>query len=56
MSVSVFALPNREQLLTKVCQDAKVAVESLPDTLKIMSMVYDRTQDLYTNYDLHGLP
>lgn len=56
VAVSVFALPARDQLLTKVCANVQEAIDSLPQTLTIMSTVYDRTQDLYTKYDLHGLP
>lgn len=56
VACSVFALPTRDALLNRVCSNVQEAVDSLPQTLKIMSVVYDRTQDLYTKYDLHGLP
>ncbi|KFB43849.1 AGAP005990-PA-like protein [Anopheles sinensis] len=55
-NVAMYALPNRDQLLDKVCMDATVAIKLLPDMLSVTRDVYNRTQDLYTKYDLHGLP
>lgn len=52
----MYALPNRDQLLKKVCQDAEKAVEVLPTMLNVTKMVYDRTENMYTSFDLHGLP
>lgn len=54
--MSVFALPTRDNLLNKVCANVDEAIISLPETLKVMSVVYDRTQEMYTKYDLHSLP
>lgn len=56
VAVSVFALPTRDNLLNKVCANVDEAIISLPETLKVMSVVYDRTQEMYTKYDLHSLP
>uniref|UniRef100_A0A182JN07 Glycolipid transfer protein domain-containing protein n=1 Tax=Anopheles atroparvus TaxID=41427 RepID=A0A182JN07_ANOAO len=55
-NVAMYALPNRDQLLDKVCMDATVAIKLLPEMLAVTRNVYNRTQDLYTKYDLHGLP
>ncbi|XP_058125421.1 ceramide-1-phosphate transfer protein [Anopheles ziemanni] len=55
-NVAMYALPNRDQLLDKVCMDATIAIKLLPDMLSVTRDVYNRTQDLYTKYDLHGLP
>lgn len=55
-TVAMYALPNRDQLLEKVCVDAATAIQKLPEMLVVARQVYDRTQDLYTKYDLHGLP
>lgn len=52
----MYALPNREQLLKKVCQDADKAVEVLPSMLSVTKLVFDRTEKMYTDFDLHGLP
>lgn len=54
--VAMYALPNRDQLLEKVCMNAGEALVLLPDMLCVTRKVYDRTQELYTKYDLHGLP
>ncbi|GAB0086254.1 ceramide-1-phosphate transfer protein [Sergentomyia squamirostris] len=56
VSVAVYGLPTRDNLLDKVCQDKEAAVERLPTTLDILQKVYDRTQAMYTAHDLHGLP
>ncbi|XP_050098448.1 ceramide-1-phosphate transfer protein [Anopheles aquasalis] len=55
-NVAMYALPTRDQLLEKVCLDVTVAIDLLPEMLAVTRKVYDRTQDLYTKYDLHGLP
>uniref|UniRef100_A0A2M3ZAF8 Glycolipid transfer protein domain-containing protein n=1 Tax=Anopheles braziliensis TaxID=58242 RepID=A0A2M3ZAF8_9DIPT len=55
-NVAMYALPTRDQLLEKVCLDMTVAIDLLPEMLAVTRKVYDRTQDLYTKYDLHGLP
>ncbi|XP_055702786.1 ceramide-1-phosphate transfer protein [Phlebotomus papatasi] len=56
VSVAVYGLPTRDQLLDRVCKDKQAAVEALPRTLEILKQVYDRTQSMYTAHDLHGLP
>uniref|UniRef100_A0A182WKL4 Glycolipid transfer protein domain-containing protein n=1 Tax=Anopheles minimus TaxID=112268 RepID=A0A182WKL4_9DIPT len=55
-TVAMYALPTRDQLLDKVCLDVTNAMKLLPEMLSVTRNVYDRTQDLYTKYDLHGLP
>ncbi|XP_055686650.1 ceramide-1-phosphate transfer protein [Lutzomyia longipalpis] len=56
VSVAVYGLPTRDNLLDRVCRDKNVAIEALPRTLEILKNVYDRTQSMYTAHDLHGLP
>ncbi|XP_052861498.1 ceramide-1-phosphate transfer protein [Anopheles cruzii] len=55
-NMAMYALPTRDQLLDRVCVDVSVAMKMLPEMLSVTRGVYDRTQDLYTKYDLHGLP
>ncbi|XP_035914203.1 LOW QUALITY PROTEIN: ceramide-1-phosphate transfer protein [Anopheles stephensi] len=55
-NVAMYALPTRDQLLAKVCADGAIAIKLLPEMLSVTRKVYDRTQELYTKYDLHGLP
>lgn len=54
--VAMYAMPTREQLLNKVCLDADRALETLPNVLMVAKVVYDRTEKLYSDYDLHSLP
>lgn len=54
--MAMYAMPNRDHLLEKVCLDASTAIKLLPEMLTVARQVYDRTQSLYTKYDLHGLP
>ncbi|XP_053685459.1 ceramide-1-phosphate transfer protein [Sabethes cyaneus] len=54
--VAMYALPTRDHLLEKVCVDANEAIVLLPEMLAVGRQVYDRTQALYTKFDLHGLP
>lgn len=54
--VAMYALPTREQLLNKVCHDVERSISILPDVLQISKVVYDRTEQLYTDRDLHALP
>lgn len=54
--VAMYTMPTRDQLLNKVCLDVKKAIELLPEMLETTKNVYDRTQQLFTDYDLHGLP
>jgi hypothetical protein len=55
-TVAMYALPTRDQLINKVCADVDVAFAVLPDMLESSKKIYDRTQNLYTVYELHGLP
>lgn len=55
-NVAMYALPTREQLLNKVCQDVERSTALLPDVLDISKTVYERTEELYTNFELHQLP
>lgn len=54
--VAMYAMPTREQLLNKVCLDVDQAIVILPDVLLVVETVYNRTEALYTEHDLHGLP
>lgn len=54
--MAMYAMPTREQLLTRVCLDVDQAIVILPDVLLVTQTVYDRTEQLYTDHDLHGLP
>lgn len=54
--VAMYALPTREQLLKKVCLDVEKAILILPDMLAVTKNVYDRTQKLFSDFDLHDLP
>uniref|UniRef100_A0A0K8TQX9 Putative cytoplasm n=1 Tax=Tabanus bromius TaxID=304241 RepID=A0A0K8TQX9_TABBR len=55
-NVAMYAMPTREQLLKKVCADMDRAIEVLPQMLEVTAKVYDRTDNLYTEFDLHSLP
>lgn len=54
--VAMYTMPTRDQLLNKVCLDVDLAIQLLPDMLQTTKNVYDRTQQLFTEFDLHGLP
>lgn len=54
--VAMYALPTREQLLNRVCIDVERSISILPDVLEISKVVYERTEQLYTDFDLHSLP
>lgn len=54
--VAMYTMPTREALLNKVCYDVDKSLSMLPDVLDISKTVYDRTEQLYTNFDLHSLP
>lgn len=54
--VAMYALPTREQLLKKVCHDVERSIVLLPDVLDISKTVYERTEQLYTEFELHELP
>lgn len=53
--IAMYALPTREQLLNKVCQDVERSIALLPDVLDISKTVYERTEQLYSDFDLHEL-
>jgi len=55
-NIAMYALPQRDQLLNKVCSDVQKSIEALPEMLKLTDTVYDRIDALYTVNDLHGLP
>lgn len=54
--VAMYALPTRDALLNKVCQDVEQSISILPNVLEISKIVYDRTEQMYTDFDLHSLP
>lgn len=54
--VAMYALPTQGELLKRVCCNPERVAEMLPEMLKNTKIVYDRTQALYTLYDLHHLP
>ncbi|KAJ6643928.1 Ceramide-1-phosphate transfer protein [Pseudolycoriella hygida] len=55
-TVAMYTMPTRDQLLNKVCLDVDFAIQLLPEMLETTKIVYDRTQQLFTDLDLHGLP
>lgn len=55
-NVAMLAMPTRDVLLKKVCTDIEKATKDLPRMLEMSKIVYDRTEELYTKYNLHSLP
>ena len=55
-NIAMYALPNRNNLLMKVCSDIDESIKNLPEMLQITNQVYDRVEALYTEFDLHELP
>ncbi|XP_026467671.1 ceramide-1-phosphate transfer protein-like [Ctenocephalides felis] len=58
-NVAMYTMPTREVLLKKVCgdeEDVQRAITVLPKMLSVTADVYKRTDDLYSNHDLHDLP
>lgn len=59
-TVAMYALPSRQDLLIKVCGNnaecIQRALDVLPKMLLAADEVYARTDQCYTEYDLHGLP
>lgn len=55
-TLAMHTLPTRDLLLEKVCVEASTAIRLLPEMLSAAREVYDRTQQLYTKFDLHALP
>lgn len=54
--MAMYTMPTRDHLLTKVCLDVENAIKILPDMLATTKILYDRTEKMYTDFDLHGLP
>lgn len=54
--LAMHVLPTRDDLLKKICVDVDKAIKALPDAIKVLEKVYDRTENLYTVFDLHSLP
>ncbi|BFG05745.1 ceramide-1-phosphate transfer protein [Drosophila madeirensis] len=54
--LAMYAMPSRGDLLDRVCHDVPSAVAMLPKMLQNTRKAYDRTEQLYTLYDLHNLP
>jgi hypothetical protein len=55
-NLAMYALPARDDLLTKVCDDVPKSVKLLPELLGYTDAVYDRIQALYMKNDLLALP
>lgn len=53
---AMHALPTRDVLLKKICVDVSKAIQALPTAIEVLKKVYDRTENLYTEFDLHSLP
>ncbi|XP_055387560.1 ceramide-1-phosphate transfer protein [Condylostylus longicornis] len=54
--LAMYTLPVQQDLLNKVCTDVEKSITNLPKMLRLTKVVYDRTHNLYTQFDLHGLP
>ncbi|EDW01216.1 ceramide-1-phosphate transfer protein [Drosophila grimshawi] len=56
--MAMYAMPTRGDLLKRVCRNVDVsrAVAKLPEMLQHMRIVYDRTEQLYAQEELHNLP
>ena len=54
--MAMYTLPTRDQLLNRVCLDVQQAIPLLPDMLAITKNVYELTEELYTQFNLHQLP
>ncbi|KAE8747046.1 hypothetical protein FOCC_FOCC006301 [Frankliniella occidentalis] len=59
-TVAMYALPTRKDLLIKVCGNndecVQRALDVLPKMILAADEVYARTEQCYTENDLHGLP
>ncbi|KAG5677449.1 hypothetical protein PVAND_007207 [Polypedilum vanderplanki] len=55
-NLAMYALPTRDDLLHKVCDDVPKSVKLLPEMLNYTDIVYDRIQALYKKNDLLALP
>lgn len=54
--IAMYTLPVQQDLLNKVCIDVDNAVLNLPKMLRLTKTIYDRTHNLYSEFDLHNLP
>ena len=57
--VALYSLPNRKDLIKKIAPDGieeSILKEKIEACVQKMDIVYKDIQDLYTKYDLHGLP
>ncbi|KAJ8946250.1 hypothetical protein NQ318_004619 [Aromia moschata] len=57
--IAIYTLPTREVLLKRVCgetENIQRAMDMLPKTLEVTSVVFNRIENLYAVHDLHTLP
>ncbi|XP_066597197.1 ceramide-1-phosphate transfer protein [Prorops nasuta] len=55
--VAMYTMPTRESLFKKVCGDqVQKNLDVLPKMLAVTADVFDRTDNLYVQHDLHSLP
>jgi len=58
--MAMYTMPNKQQLFEKVCGNdedfLKQSLINLPGALEIMNLVWDITDKVYTENDLHSLP
>ncbi|XP_029680667.1 ceramide-1-phosphate transfer protein [Formica exsecta] len=55
--VAMYAMPNREALLRKVCgENIQRNIDVLPKMLEVTADVFNRTDIIYESYQLHALP
>ncbi|XP_055859199.1 ceramide-1-phosphate transfer protein [Episyrphus balteatus] len=54
--VAMYAMPTKGELLKRVGVSQSRATEILPDMLKATKIVHNRTESLYTLFELHELP
>ncbi|XP_070168598.1 ceramide-1-phosphate transfer protein [Polyergus mexicanus] len=55
--VAMYAMPNREALLRKVCgENIQRNIDVLPKMLEVTADVFNRTDIIYETYQLHALP
>lgn len=55
-NLAMYALPIRDDLLNKVCEDVPTSVKMLPEMLQFTDVVYERIQKLYSQNELLALP
>lgn len=54
--VAMYAMPTKGELLKRTGLTESRATEVLPEMLRATKIVHDRTENLYTLFDLHKLP